>query len=153
MYMYYSSYNLYISYDIYHNIKTSANDSLGEECSQCNKPCIEKLNICTGLPAKILEEDNNAITTQVTISSGGKCNAEQDINIWVTNNGEQSRPSHSNFCSRIFNNGGLNKGGCLLDRDCIENCFQLMYGYSAECSSCFGEVPTCSVGSGCTAVW
>ncbi|KAL7541037.1 hypothetical protein ACHAXR_011534 [Thalassiosira sp. AJA248-18] len=104
-----------------------AADSLGAECQQCNAPCIEELGVCTGLP---------------DVQVPGKCNS-QDEYMWYENGGQRSRPEQSNFCSRTYN------GGCFLDTDCIETCFQETYGYSAECSSCFGVIPGCSISSGC----
>ena len=44
-------------------------------------------------------------------------------------------------------------GGCFLNTNCIESCFQEVYGYSEECSSCFGKIPQCSINSGCMMVW
>lgn len=72
------------------------------------------------------------------------CDNPQDMAIWTSNGGEASRPEHSNYCSREYN-----EGGCFLDSACIESCFQEVYGYSAECSKCFGDMPTCSIASGC----
>ena len=82
-----------------------------------------------------------------TPPGGGKCNA-QDLEQWITNGGESNRPTQSNYCSREYNDGG-----CLLDSECVETCFQEMYGYSEECSACFGGVPGCSVSNGCTFLW
>ncbi|KAL7467702.1 hypothetical protein ACHAXS_011451 [Conticribra weissflogii] len=73
----------------------------------------------------------------------GKCN-EEDLEIWISTMGEVNRPVHSNFCSRTYN------GGCFINSDCIETCFQEIYGYSAECSTCFGVIPQCSMNNGCT---
>lgn len=78
-----------------------------------------------------------------TASSNGKCN-EEDLEIWISTGGEVNRPIHSNFCSRTYN------GGCFINSDCIETCFQENYGYSAECSTCFGVIPQCSMNNGCT---
>mmetsp|Transcript_346 Transcript_346/g.745 ORF Transcript_346/g.745 Transcript_346/m.745 type:complete len:594 (+) Transcript_346:121-1902(+) len=78
-----------------------------------------------------------------TASSNGKCN-EEDLEIWISTGGEVNRPVHSNFCSRTYN------GGCFINSDCIETCFQENYGYSAECSTCFGVIPQCSMNNGCT---
>lgn len=138
-----------------HFLCYSAADSLGEACKQCNTPCIEELQVCTGLPdplPEIIEEEEETVdetidTTEesTTTTISGKCN-EEDVSIWNNNNGESARPEQSNFCSRTYN------GGCFLDSSCIESCFQSMFGYSEECSVCFGQVPSCSVSSGCTTV-
>ena len=124
-------------------VRYSAVDSLGETCQECNinAGCIEGLAKCTGLPPI----DDEA--QQQPAVSEGKCTNEQDKQTWITHGGEATRPEHSNYCSREYNNG------CLLDAACIEMCFQEEYGYSAECTSCFGVVPTCSVISGCTEFW
>ena len=144
--IYITSNVIHISYTRY-----SASDSLGDECKQCNTPSIEELQVCTGLPenvdeyiAALLPEEETS--EEISVEEDGKCN-EQDTNIWTTNGGELTRPQHSNFCSRTYN------GGCFLDSTCIETCFQLLFGYSEECSSCFGKVPGCSVSNGCTMVW
>ena len=76
-----------------------------------------------------------------------KCNNPQDIASYHANGGVETRATQSNFCSRTYN------GGCFLDSDCIETCFQETYGYSSECSTCFGVIPSCSIGSGCMMVW
>ena len=114
-----------------------------------------------GLSAVILSSQDPSITstTAETIDNGnlevadndGKCNNEQDIEAWISNGGENIRPQHSNYCSREYEyNNGV---GCLVNKECIQSCFQETYGYSAECSMCFAEVPTCSVVSGCTMKW
>lgn len=122
---------------VYH----SGADSLGEECKECNKPCVEEFGACTGLPPTIPEVDETDEG-----GGGGKCNAN-DTQIWINDGGEATRPVHSNYCSREWNDG------CFLDTDCIESCFQENYGYTSECSACFGVIPACSVSNGCTSVW
>jgi len=79
----------------------------------------------------------------VPIGNFDQCETEQDVGIWTANGGESTRPEHSNFCSREYN------GGCFLDSDCIETCFQETYGYSKECSTCFGMIPACSIENDC----
>ena len=76
----------------------------------------------------------------------GKCN-EQDVELWIANGGQATRPTHSNFCSREYDGRG-----CLIDSACIEKCFQETYGYSADCSTCFGTIPSCSISTGCIGV-
>ena len=98
--------------------------------------------MCTGLPQEIDTNNNNEEG-----SSSGKCN-EQDEAIWISNGGESTRPTQSNFCSREYN--GV---GCLTDAGCVETCFQEEYNYSEECSTCFGGVPGCSIDSGCMFLW
>lgn len=74
---------------------------------------------------------------------GGLCN-ENDLIIWRDQGGQVNRTLHSNFCSREYN--GV---GCLLDTACVEECFSSTFGYSQNCSTCFGAVPQCSFDTGC----
>ena len=90
-----------------------------------------------------LSDNNTAIASNDTGLLGGICN-KQDIEIWTENGGETNRPKHSNFCSRTYN------GGCFVNSGCIETCFQETFGYSADCSTCFGTIPSCSMNNGCT---
>lgn len=76
------------------------------------------------------------------------CDNTSDMAIWESTGGGSSRPMHSNYCSREYN-----EGGCFLDRLCIEACFQEVYGYSATCSKCFGILPTCSIVNDCMEPW
>ena len=130
----------------------SANDSLGEECKQCNTPCVEQLGVCTGLPdAETIEQyaaEQEAAqeTKPAGLDPSGKCNA-QDLEQWISDNGEETRAEKSNYCSREYNDG------CFLDGACIEECFREVHGYSEECSECFGVIPTCSINSGCMMKW
>jgi hypothetical protein len=101
-----------------------------------------------GLSGIILSNQDPARTSVVgdTINDtglSGLCN-EQDIALWTDYGGDAIRPTHSTFCSREYN-GGV----CLTNAECIEECFQTTYGYSDECSSCFGGIPLCSLGQGC----
>lgn len=97
----------------------------------------------------LAEEDTTAAMTvknEITVAPDGKC-TEQDLQIWIDEGAEDKRPELSNYCSREWN------GGCFLDADCIKQCFQENYGYSEECSGCFGAIPTCSIASGCLMAW
>ncbi|KAL7547956.1 hypothetical protein ACHAWF_011246 [Thalassiosira exigua] len=80
-----------------------------------------------------------------TIIATGKCDAS-DLEVWIALGGTAARPEHSNFCSRTYN------GGCFLDAECIETCFREEHGYSEECATCFGVIPSCSITSGCMMV-
>mmetsp|Transcript_21012 Transcript_21012/g.50674 ORF Transcript_21012/g.50674 Transcript_21012/m.50674 type:complete len:681 (+) Transcript_21012:41-2083(+) len=71
---------------------------------------------------------------------GGRCNA-QDLRAWIAHGGEDERPLKSNYCSR--------ERECYLNGECIEACFREVHGYSEECSTCFGVIPTCSIANGC----
>ncbi|KAL7485877.1 hypothetical protein ACHAW6_011476 [Cyclotella cf. meneghiniana] len=86
----------------------------------------------------------DAVDSNITSSTDRKCN-EKDIEVWFTRGGEINRPIDSNYCSRTYNNGA-----CLIDVECITSCFEQTYGYSSTCASCFGQIPTCSINSGCT---
>ncbi|KAL3802371.1 hypothetical protein HJC23_007196 [Cyclotella cryptica] len=87
---------------------------------------------------------DNTFHSNLTSSTEGKC-TEEDIEVWSMRGGEVNRPIDSNFCSRTYNNGA-----CLIDAGCIATCFEQTYGYSSACSSCFADIPTCSISSGCT---
>jgi hypothetical protein len=88
-------------------------------------------------------DDNNS-----TLNSTGACTiVEQDVKLWE-NGGSMNRSNDSNYCSRQFvwdQTGQV----CLLNPTCISECFQTILGYSTECSSCFGAVPTCGLQNGC----
>jgi hypothetical protein len=84
------------------------------------------------------------VDTNITSDADGKCSV-QDIEVWMARGGENERPLDSNYCSREYNNGG-----CLIDVGCIQTCFEETYGYSSACSSCFAQIPTCSINTGCT---
>mmetsp|Transcript_40149 Transcript_40149/g.84327 ORF Transcript_40149/g.84327 Transcript_40149/m.84327 type:complete len:265 (+) Transcript_40149:101-895(+) len=88
-------------------------------------------------------ETNDASNLMLSNSNETKCNA-QDLELWIKNGGEASRPSQSNYCSRDME--------CYLNTGCIETCFEEHWGYSSECSTCFGVIPTCSVVTGCMMV-
>lgn len=92
--------------------------------------------------------DDKSETTGETeaVEANEKCNLD-DESIWVADGGEANRPSNSNYCSREYN------GGCFLNAACIEGCFAEHFGYSMECASCFGVVPTCSIAAGCLNAW
>ncbi|KAG7344185.1 paraquat-inducible protein A domain containing protein [Nitzschia inconspicua] len=85
-------------------------------------------------------------TTPTSPPLGGLCN-ENDLSIWQEEGGQVNRTIHSNFCSRQYN--GV---GCLLDTACIEECFATTFGYSQNCSTCFGAIPQCSFDSGCALI-
>ena len=95
------------------------------------------------------DNDNTANNNQGIIANtnAGQCNT-QDIQTWISTGGSTTRPTNSNYCSREYNNLG-----CLLDATCIERCFQEVYGYSDDCSVCFGKIPGCSIEAGCLLVW
>jgi hypothetical protein len=104
-----------------------------------NQPPIPEVNPNPTLPPTPPGGDNS------TTGGGGftgACN-EDDYVIWLTG-GELNRTVHSTFCSLEYNDGG-----CLLDEQCISECFQRTFGYSVECSACFSAVPNCGVTQGC----
>ena len=119
------------------NGTNSAADSLGDDCRTCNEPCVEEFQKCSGLSA--------SETAPVA-----KCD-EADVEQYLINGANSTRPVHSNYCSREFQNGVFT--GCLLDTECISECFQETYGYSETCSECFVQIPVCSVLTGCTLFW
>ncbi len=72
----------------------------------------------------------------------GKCNA-QDQAIWKMNGGNVSLAPQGDYCARSYN------GGCILNTTCSGLCFQDLYGYSANCTRCYGQMFPCGVGIGC----
>lgn len=78
---------------------------------------------------------------------GGKCDSD-DVALWIAQGGESGRAERSNFCSRKYG-----APPCFVDAECIEGCFREEFGYSAECATCFGVIPGCSIASGCMAAW
>lgn len=117
-------------------VRTSSDATKEEECKRCLPPCAEELSRCGNLPRAA---DPGAGQRP---QPAGKCDA-RDARQWIANGGKAARPRQSSDCSRA-------PGECYLDGDCIEACFRETHGYSAECSSCFGAVPSCSVANGCT---
>ena len=115
---------------------SSAADSLGEECQACNEPCVDEFETCSGL-------------TPETVPVA-KCD-ESDVEQYLLNGANSTRPVHSNYCSREYEIDDFT--GCLLNTECISECFQETYGYSASCSECFVQIPVCSVMTGCTLFW
>ncbi len=78
---------------------------------------------------------------------GGLCNTQQETSIWTTSGGMTGQADQSVYCSTVWN------GGCFLNTSCVEQCFQEEYGYSSDCSTCFGLVPICGVKNDCIMVW
>ena len=95
---------------------------------------------------QVVDNTSSTLVLDIIAQNDGKCNT-QDLENWISTNGEVTRPTKSNYCSREYN------GGCFLDSDCIERCFQEVHGYSEECSVCFGKIPSCSIGAGCMLPW
>lgn len=102
-----------------------------------------------GLSAVIFSSQDPASTTLPTIpgdnnTATGQCSAA-DLTNYLALGGSDAQSEQSNFCSREYN------GGCLIDTDCIEECFQTQYGYTADCSTCFSAIPICGFQQGCVA--
>mmetsp|Transcript_20880 Transcript_20880/g.29909 ORF Transcript_20880/g.29909 Transcript_20880/m.29909 type:complete len:621 (+) Transcript_20880:388-2250(+) len=72
----------------------------------------------------------------------GMCNV-QDLEIYKQNGGNTSLPAQVDYCTRSYN------GGCILNGTCIEVCFQDLYGYSSNCTTCIQPMPSCGIASGC----
>ena len=72
----------------------------------------------------------------------GSCNAQDQI-IWKENGGDASLAPQGDYCARTYN------GGCILNITCSEVCFQELYGYSSNCTSCMGQIFPCGIGKGC----
>jgi hypothetical protein len=87
--------------------------------------------------------DDNNEASQPPLS--GVCD-QDDLQIWQTG-GQENRAIHSNFCSREYQGTG-----CLLDAACIGECFAGEFGYSQNCSTCFGAVPQCGFDQGCALI-
>ena len=112
-----------------------------------DEPVENNTQVVDNTSSALVNETNNSTNIlDIIAQNGGKCNT-QDLENWISTNGEVTRPTKSNYCSREYN------GGCFLDSDCIERCFQEVHGYSEECSVCFGSIPSCSIGAGCMLPW
>ena len=72
----------------------------------------------------------------------GRCNT-QDEAIWKSYGGNASLAPQGDYCARTHN------GGCILNATCSEVCFQDLYGYSENCTSCLGQIFPCGVAIGC----
>lgn len=100
-----------------------------------------------GLSGVILSSQDPALTSAdsspPTNNATDLC-TDEDITLWSDYGGEDTRPTHSSFCSREYEDGR-----CLTNAECISECFQTTYGYTADCSSCFAAIPLCGVGDGC----
>ncbi len=72
----------------------------------------------------------------------GVCNG-QDLEIYKQKGGNASLPAQVDYCTRSYN------GGCILNGTCIELCFQDLYGYSSNCTTCIQPMPLCGISSGC----
>lgn len=111
-----------------------------------------------GLGAGATKEENNGgsssgggaeVASNSTVETAvATCN-EQDVEIWIQSGGESTRPTQSNFCSRIYTDSVTNNL-CLITPSCISECFQSTYKYSEPCSNCFAAIPTCSIQNMCT---
>ena len=100
-----------------------------------------------GLSAVIFSSQDPASTTvpgEDNDTATGQCSAA-DLTNYLALGGSSAQSGQSNFCSREYN------GGCLIDTNCIEECFQSQYGYSADCSTCFSAIPICGFQQGCVA--
>ena len=112
-----------------------------------DEPVENNTQVVDNTSSALVNETNNSTNIlDIIAQNGGKCNT-QDLENWISTNGEVTRPTKSNYCSREYN------GGCFLDSDCIERCFQEVHAYSEECSVCFGSIPSCSIGAGCMLPW
>ena len=88
---------------------------------------------------------------QTVIKGEGACNNEQDVQNWISNGLSQTRPTQSNYCSRIYTSpSSNNNANCLVTPSCISECFQTVYNYTPSCSDCFAQIPTCSMANLCT---
>ena len=81
-----------------------------------------------------------AMASMATASSFDRCKDEADVDRWKLWGSEASLPANLERCD------------CLMDADCVATCFQAAYGYSFECSFCFGALAICCVESGCMSV-
>ena len=87
------------------------------------------------------------VPTGADEEEGGLCDTQQDMMIWADIGGMPGQGNQSVFCSTVWN------GGCFLNTTCVEQCFQEEYGYTSNCSTCFGQVPVCGVANNCIMVW
>eukprot|EP00986_Skeletonema_menzelii_P012534 scaffold6943_cov157-Skeletonema_menzelii.AAC.11 len=97
----------------------------------------------------VLSSLNPDLTTEFQSSSSnnddtseGRCNA-QDLEFYKQYGGNASLAPQVDYCARSYN------GGCILNGTCAGICFQDLYGYSANCTTCVGNVSPCGIGLGC----
>lgn len=105
------------------------------------EPCPSEDKLVESLPT--VDGDG----TNVAIEPFDLCDNAADLSVWQTNGGEVGRRDAQIFCARKYKGTGCLGSGFT----CIEECFQEVYGYSVDCSTCFADVPQCSLGSGCMA--
>ena len=72
----------------------------------------------------------------------GLCTLDDSV-IWEKGGGI-NKTKDSTFCARTYNGNG-----CLLEQPCTTECFETVFGYSANCASCFAAIPLCSLQAGC----
>jgi len=87
---------------------------------------------------------NNALTMSTPPDNGKVTCDAKDLKQWIENGGNSTRAENSMYCSITYNGTG-----CLLDSSCIKTCFEEKFGYSPDCSSCFGNIPGCIMKEGC----
>ena len=96
-------------------------------------------------------EDATNTDTTTDIEPFDLCDNAQDLSIWESDGGESTRPQHSEYCfEKYTGNGGQ---GCLMDEDCLSQCWMETYGYTKECVVCFVNIHQCSMDNGCMDLW
>ena len=96
----------------------------------------------------VLSSLNPDLTTDLSSSSNnddaseGRCSAE-DQEVYKQYGGNTSLATQVDYCARSYN------GGCILNGTCAEICFQDLYGYTPNCTSCVSNVSPCGLGLGC----
>ena len=107
---------------------------------------------------RLARADSELYLPDGTVGAFDQCDNEVDVNAWTSNGGAAARPEQTAFCASEYCNCPLGStttsaASCQLDPACIEECFQQVYGYSADCAVCFGKVPACSQNNGCAVAW
>jgi hypothetical protein len=64
--------------------------------------------------------------------------------------GAQNQTFESSYCSTQYINPDT-QALCLIDANCIAECFTTHFNYTAPCADCFSTIPYCSLIDGCTA--
>jgi hypothetical protein len=64
--------------------------------------------------------------------------------------GAQNQTFESSYCSTQYINPDT-RSLCLIDANCIAECFTTLFNYTAPCADCFATIPYCSLIDGCTA--
>jgi hypothetical protein len=122
-------------------------DTFGDECVTCNAntPCDEEFESCSGLPSS-------------DVGGGGGACTDQDEGIWsssssVDDDDDDVGVAHGRIMTMFVYCATINGGQCILNSTCVGDCLLTFFGYTRDCSTCFGESASCGVDNGCAMTW